>query len=114
MAHYIADFEEYRQYLTWNDDALRDQLYLGLKDRIKDSVAPLECPSTLTQLKEMALRLDSRLDARWHEKRAHDTATANAQKSWNNGNSSQNRPAPPNASQSAPPKPRRTRTPLPS
>jgi hypothetical protein len=35
VAHYIADFEEYRQYLTWNDDALRDQLYLGLKDRIK-------------------------------------------------------------------------------
>src|SRR5579859_6347771 len=59
VAHYIADFEEYRQYLTWNDDVLRDQLYLGLKDCIKDSLAPRECLSTLAELKEMALRLDS-------------------------------------------------------
>jgi len=59
VAHYIADFEEYRHYLTWNNDALWDQLYLGLKDRIKDSLVPLERPSTLAQLKEMALRLDS-------------------------------------------------------
>jgi len=108
VAHYIADFEEYRQYLTWNEDALRDQLYLGLKDRIKDSLAPLERPTTLSQLKELALRLDSRLDARWHEKRANENATANAQKPWNNGSTSQgrpppvNRPLPVNVSQSAP------------
>src|SRR5579859_5839810 len=47
------------RYGTWNNDALRDQLYLSLKDRIKDSLAPLERPSTHTELKEMALRLDS-------------------------------------------------------
>jgi hypothetical protein len=118
VAHYIAEFEEHRQYLTWNEDALRDQLYLGLKDRIKDSLAPLERPSTLSELKEMALRLDSRLDACWHEKLAHDTAiasaTPSAQKPWNNGNSSQNRPppanrpAPPNASHPTPKPPPNT------
>ena len=119
VAHYIADFEEYRQYLTWNEDALRDQLYLGLKDRIKDSLAPLERPSTLSELKELALRLDSRLDARWHEKRAHENVAANAQKPWNNGNTSQsrpppiNRPAPANTSHSAPSKPTPNTNPAP-
>jgi hypothetical protein len=65
---YIARFEEYRQYLSWNDDALRDQFYLGLKDRIKDSMAHLDHPQTLANMKELALRLDARLNARWEEK----------------------------------------------
>src|SRR5579859_922157 len=55
VAHYIAEFEEHCQYLTWNDDALRDQFHLGLKDGIKDNLAPLERPSTLTVLKETGL-----------------------------------------------------------
>ena len=111
VAHYTAEFEEHRQYLTWNDDALRDQFYLGLKDRIKDNLAPLERPSTLTVLKEIALRLDSRLDARWHEKRATEKAAGNAPTStaptasrpWNNRSSTAQPPQNPSSSARPPP-----------
>jgi hypothetical protein len=122
IAQYIAEFEEHRQYLTWNEDALRDQFYLGLKDRIKDNLAPLERPSTLTELKELALRLDSRLDARWHEKRAAENAAGNAptgntsaaSRPWNNRSptapppqnmSSSNSPPPAKPMNAAPPRP---------
>jgi hypothetical protein len=85
VAVYIARFEEHRQYLTWNDDALRDQFYLGLRDRMKDSMAPLDRPKDLASLKELALRLDARLDARWQEKQATgNTSNPTPRPSWNN------------------------------
>jgi Retrotransposon gag protein len=69
VAVYAAKFEEHRQYLQWNDAALRDQFYNGLWDRIKDQMAPLERPETLEKMKELALRLDARLAARREERR---------------------------------------------
>ncbi|HEY6282825.1 MAG TPA: hypothetical protein VIW22_02770 [Nitrososphaerales archaeon] len=88
VAIYIAKFEEHRQYLSWNDEALRDQFYLGLKDRIKDSMAHLDRPQTLTAMKEIALRLDARLNARWEERQsAKNTNNPGSQSSrtpWSN------------------------------
>src|SRR6202165_3843093 len=69
VANYAAKFEEHRQYLEWNDAALRDQFYRGLKDEIKDELAPLGRPATLAKLKELATRLDSRLQERALERR---------------------------------------------
>ena len=69
VANYAAKFEEHRQYLEWNDAALRDQFYRGLKDEIKDELAPLGRPATLAKLKELATRLDSRLQERVLERR---------------------------------------------
>ena len=70
VAVYIAEFEQHRQYLSWNDQALRDQFYFGLKERIKDHMAPLGRPDTLTAMKDVALRFDARLNARHLERQA--------------------------------------------
>jgi len=64
MSDYAAKFESLKQYLSWNDAALRDQFYLNLRDDVKDELAPLDQPQTLSALKELATRLDSRLDSR--------------------------------------------------
>jgi hypothetical protein len=61
VADYAAKFESKRQYLGWNDPALRDQFYRGLKEEIKDQIAPVGKPATLALLKELAVRLDARL-----------------------------------------------------
>jgi len=59
VSDYAAKFESLKQYLSWNDAALRDQFYLNLRDDVKDELAPLDRPQTLTALKELATRLDS-------------------------------------------------------
>src|SRR5579859_3000918 len=61
VADYTAKFESKRQYLGWNDPALRDQFYRGLKDEIKDQIAPVGKPATLALLRELAVRLDTHL-----------------------------------------------------
>lgn len=77
VADYAAKFESHKQYLSWNDMAFRDQFYLNLKDDVKDEIAPLGKPETLHDLKELAIRLDSRLEERRREYRptvAHSPA----------------------------------------
>jgi len=69
VANYTAKFEQHRQYLEWNDAALRDQFYRGLKDEIKDELAPRGRPETLAKLKEIASRLDARLQERALERK---------------------------------------------
>jgi len=69
MSDYAAKFESLKQYLSWNDAALRDQFYLNLRDDVKDELAPLDRPQTLSALKELATRLDSRLEERRREHR---------------------------------------------
>ena len=69
MSNYAAKFESLKQYLSWNDAALRDQFHLNLRDDVKDELAPLDWPQTLSALKELATRLDSRLDSRRREHR---------------------------------------------
>jgi hypothetical protein len=39
-AEYAAKFESKKQYMHWNDEALRDQFYLNLKEELKDEIAP--------------------------------------------------------------------------
>jgi hypothetical protein len=39
MAEYSAQFKTERQYVEWNDPALCDQFYHGLKDIVKDQIA---------------------------------------------------------------------------
>jgi hypothetical protein len=89
VAVYIAEFEEHHQYIKWNDEALRDQFYLGLHDKIKDNLAPLERPGDLSTLKELCLRIDARLNARWEEK---DAAPSTPRTSWPKNNQAGNNP----------------------
>ena len=69
VAEYAAQFEAKRQYLAWNDAAFRDQFYLGLKEEVKDQIAPIGKPADLAGLKELAIRLDARLFERRLEQR---------------------------------------------
>jgi hypothetical protein len=64
-AEYAAKFESKKQYMHWNDQALRDQFYLNLKEELKDEIAPVGKPGTYLELKTLAIRLDARL----HERR---------------------------------------------
>src|SRR5277367_4971888 len=60
-AGYAAKFESKKQYMHWNNEALRDQFYLNLKDELKDEIAPVGKPQTYLELKNLAIRLDARL-----------------------------------------------------
>jgi hypothetical protein len=60
-AEYAAKFESKKQYMHWNDEALRDQFYLNLKEELKDEIAPVGKPQTYLELKNLAIRLDARL-----------------------------------------------------
>jgi Retrotransposon gag protein len=60
-AEYAAKFESKKQYMHWNDEALRDQFYLNLKEELKDEIAPVGKPKTYLDLKALAIRLDARL-----------------------------------------------------
>ena len=60
-AEYAAKFESKRQYMHWNDEALRDQFYLNLKEELKDEIAPIGRPTTYVEMKTLAIRLDARL-----------------------------------------------------
>jgi hypothetical protein len=83
VADYAAKFESHKQYLSWNDVAFRDQFYLNLKDDVKDELAPLGKPKTLHDLKELATRLDSRLEERRREHRAGTTYSGAASRASN-------------------------------
>ena len=64
VAEYAAHFESKKQYLSWNDAAFRDQFYLNLDKEIKNNMAAFGKPATLKLLKELAIRLDTRLEER--------------------------------------------------
>jgi hypothetical protein len=72
-AEYAAKFESKKQYMNWNDEALRDQFYVNLKDEIKDEIAPVGKPKTYLDMKNLAIRLDSRLFERRLERSAATT-----------------------------------------
>ena len=76
VANYVAKFESKRQYLGWNDPALHDQFYHGLKDEIKDQIEPVGKPATLALLKELAVRLNTRLFERKQETKPPKSETS--------------------------------------
>jgi hypothetical protein len=73
VAEYAAEFEAKRQYLAWNDMAFRDQFYLGLKEEVKDDIAPVGKPADLAGLKDLAIRLDTRLSERRLERQGYSS-----------------------------------------
>ena len=79
-AHYIVEFQRLRQYIPWNEPALADQFYDGLKGTIKDDIARTGRPATLLELQNLATRLDARqyerlLERRQEEKRQETPAS---------------------------------------
>jgi len=92
VAAYIAEFKEHRQYIKWNDDALRNQFYFGLHDKIKDNLASLERPGDLSTPIELCLRIDAHLNARWEEKNAAPSTSCTL---WPKNSQAGNNPPPP-------------------
>jgi len=73
-AHYIAEFQRLRQYISWNEEAFADQFYEGLKGAVKDDMARTGRPSTLLELQNLATRLDARHYERFLEKKQETPA----------------------------------------
>jgi hypothetical protein len=69
---YWTDFAVLAVKLPWGDEAKTDAFYVGLKPEIKDELARLPVsPVTLLDLKEHAVRIDTRLYQR-HFERTHE------------------------------------------
>src|SRR6202041_2197281 len=60
IAKYLVDFTRLSTITGWDSRALRHQFYQGLPDRIKDEIARMGKPDTLSQLRLMAQSIDGR------------------------------------------------------
>jgi hypothetical protein len=69
VAQYKAEFQRLRQYIKWNESALLDRFYSGLKDTVKDEITRVGRPLTLKELQDLATRIDARLYERLLEKK---------------------------------------------
>ena len=61
VVEYAAKFESKKQFMNWNDESLRNQSYLNLREELKDEIAPVGKPKTYLEMKTLAIRLDARL-----------------------------------------------------
>jgi hypothetical protein len=60
VGDYTAKFQKYAHQTEWDDNALRDRFYEGLKERVKDDIARAERPETLQEMIELATKIDNR------------------------------------------------------
>src|ERR1700723_1159490 len=58
IAKYLVDFTRLSTITGWDSRALRHQFYQGLPARIKDEIARMGKPDTLSQLRLMAQSID--------------------------------------------------------
>jgi hypothetical protein len=64
---YNVLFNTYAAQLRWNDRALLSQYYRGLAERLKDELARVGQPTSLSELRSTATRLDERYWTRQNE-----------------------------------------------
>ena len=76
VSAYIQEFEKLRQYVTWNESALRATFYDGLWGPVKDLMIANGAPTELTALKDLALRIDARMEGRKVEKQSYAPKSA--------------------------------------
>ena len=69
IAKYLVDFTRLSTITGWDSRALRHQFYQGLPARIKDEIARMGKPDTLSQLRLMAQSIDGRYWEREEETR---------------------------------------------
>lgn len=65
---YAIEFRTLSASCKWNDDALYDAFLNGLSDSVKDELVPRELPPSLTELMDLAGRIDARIRQRAREK----------------------------------------------
>jgi hypothetical protein len=65
---YAAEFQQILSHLDWDNEALADQFYYGLKDNVKDEISRIaHQPQELSKMIETAVRIDNRLYERHME-----------------------------------------------
>ena len=69
IAKYLVDFTQLSTITGWDSRALRHQFYQGLPARIKDKIARIGKPDTLSQLRLMAQSIDGHYWEREEETR---------------------------------------------
>jgi hypothetical protein len=65
----MAEFQRHAIRLGYDDEALKDKFYNGLKDFVKDEILRSDKPTTLEGLIELAVRIDNRQYKRSLERR---------------------------------------------
>src|SRR6266496_5958294 len=77
VSAYASEFRRLQAYIAWNDQALFDRFYNGLRDNVKDGlVHENPRPALLETLISAALHIDARIYERILERKA--TSSANA------------------------------------
>src|ERR1700719_467094 len=69
IAKYLVDFTRLSTITGWDNRALRHRFYQGLPARIKDEIAQMGKPDTLSQLRLMAQSINGRYWEREEETR---------------------------------------------
>lgn len=80
VARYKVEFEELADRTKWDNRALHSHFYNGLAERIKDQLAIMGKPISLTGLKTSALLIDNRY---WERKAEVSRATKSSKSSQN-------------------------------
>src|SRR5438045_5931361 len=76
VSAYASEFRRLQAYITWNDQALFDRFYDGLRDNVKDGlVHENPRPILLEALISAALRIDAGIYERILERKSATTAT---------------------------------------
>src|SRR5438477_12388266 len=74
---YASKFRRLQAYITWNDQALFDRFYDGLRDNVKDGlVHENPRPILLETLISAALRIDAHIYERILERKSMSTANS--------------------------------------
>lgn len=73
-SEYCTKHQQISSHLDWNDEALADSVYQGLKDEVKDEIAKIpKRPDSYLKMIEIAVRIDNRLYERRMERRHRGT-----------------------------------------
>ena len=73
VAAYIQEFEKNRQYVEWNDRALRSNFYEGLFDNVKGHMIAGGVPDNLLALQDLATVIAARIEGHRHSKLQNST-----------------------------------------
>ena len=78
-AAYRTEFDNISQYLEWDEGALKEYFYEGLKETVKDSLALVpEEPEDFKDYQDLCIRLDNRIFERKEDSRRQSNKTPSA------------------------------------
>ena len=97
IVKYLVDFNRLAARVQWGDSALRRQFYRGLPSRIKDEIARVGKPDSLTHLRTLSQSINSRYWERRSEVARETPPTSKPERSNDKGKGNPNNNPAPNA-----------------